>query len=423
MPMRTGFTLIELLIVISIIIILIALLLPAVNRAREAARGVECRNNLREFGIAFHVFADQDPNDRLCTGAYDYGRDGCVSEYGWVADVVSIGAGLPQEMLCPTSPFRGLEKLNDLIGDIGSVESPSDGLGALPGGPARLNEGMCVDFETDTDGDGIVDVGTLPAGDPARIDQVRRILEAGYGTNYSASWFFCRTGPRLELSGSGSGGDTVTLNTLKGLAGTVGPLRRRTVENSHLPSSNVPLLGDTGPGDAKEAILSQSIDGFDLVAGSRLGETMNDGPAFWDDSTAGSERITLMAAGTVIRPGAGSASLSATEGDILPTPEEPAPDNTTNGGDDGLLWLQDTRDWYAVHGSGGNLSCNILMADGSVKTIRDENGDNFLNPGFPIAPGTADANDGYLDNTVELAPFEVWSGPFIDRFTLKGSFE
>ena len=55
---RAGFTLIELLVVIAIIATLIALLLPAVQAAREAARRSQCRNNLKQFGIAMHNYHD-----------------------------------------------------------------------------------------------------------------------------------------------------------------------------------------------------------------------------------------------------------------------------------------------------------------------------------------------------------------------------
>ncbi|WP_166820336.1 DUF1559 domain-containing protein [Thalassoroseus pseudoceratinae] len=172
---RSGFTLIELLVVIAIIAILIALLLPAVQQAREAARRTQCRNNLKQIGIALHNY--HDVNGNLPPGGINAG--GSVEAWGWGAFILpqmeqvnlyeemGVSSRRLRDMLATADRSLAQTKLDAFI-------CPSDrGKHLMDGGSSSLNGGKGRHFN----GAGL----PSPPGNGFRVAKSNYIGVCGFG--------------------------------------------------------------------------------------------------------------------------------------------------------------------------------------------------------------------------------------------------
>jgi prepilin-type N-terminal cleavage/methylation domain-containing protein len=114
MKKQKGFTLIELLVVIAIIALLLSVILPSLRKAKEAAKGISCRSNLRQMSMAFGIYS-QENDGMMFPMAYDEGYwlrmiAPYLDDQSFQENPSIDGGGVMQVSICPTTNIQTEDK-------------------------------------------------------------------------------------------------------------------------------------------------------------------------------------------------------------------------------------------------------------------------------------------------------------------------
>jgi prepilin-type N-terminal cleavage/methylation domain-containing protein len=348
---KRGFTLIELLVVIAIIAILIALLLPAVQQAREAARRTQCRNNLKQLGLALHNYHD-------VFNRFVYGKGG-TNGYGNTAR--------PDGNYNRLSGMIGLLPYMDQAPYYNLIQAGGTAQNTFTGGPFTVPPGGAAPWS-----------GWTVWNNP--IPGLRCPTDPGFNTARGiCNYAFCR-GDSYMFGGNNrdatNNSGLFCLNTCFGVRDCTDGTSN-TIAFSERVAANFGINGKASP-DVKESTLT-NVTGISASAGACL------------------------AAANAIRSGSRYTTWSAVKGKFsslwqdgqpentafftVLAPNQPSCTNDTNGNADSAFAILTASSQHT-----GGVHC--LMTDGAVKFV-SENIDT--------------GNLGVAVNTVNgSSPYGVW---------------
>lgn len=325
---RHGFTLIELLVVIAIIAVLIALLLPAVQQAREAARRTQCKNNLKQLGLALHNYHDiantfppgwvYDLNRSPAATALNAAGTNAVDCWGWQAFL------LPQ---LDQTPLYNMINFN-----LGHDASTSTGNGYA----ACMTKLTAIRCPSD-EGYGIV-VATQTG--PAYGGWSSYAGIAGANTNPLSTAV-----PFLSVFIDGTAA-AASPNTVSQMGGTFGANSKVTIGTIMDGSSNTIVVGE-------RSYVQFGGNKFEGLCATWVGTHPSNGTLF---ETANGIALTVGACNVATDPQVAINAAFHKQGINIPAVALGAP-------------VPDT--WYHGFGSNHGSFCNFLMADGSVRTLAE----------------------------------------------------